>query len=90
MKCYEIKTANTTYLAKVLPGKWAHNPLMAMAEPWERDTVIVYGGRFGVIHAWEMPKRNHQIFGESGVDRVQTSPVVSVKRISRKRFLATV
>lgn len=87
MKCYEINTANTTYYARVLPGRFAHDPLLAAAHPQDRATVTVYGGRFGVIEATELPARGGVIAGESGGRRVRTSPVLSVRRISKARFL---
>ena len=87
MKCYEIKTQNTTYYARVLPGRFAHDPLLAAAHPLERATVTVYGGRFGVIEAMELPTRGCVIQGESSGRRVRTSPVLSVRRISKERFL---
>jgi hypothetical protein len=86
MKCYEINTANTTYYARVLPGRFAHDPLLAAAFPEERGTVTVYGGRFGVIEnaIWQ---KGGVIYGESSGRRVRTSLVMSVRRISKKRFL---
>ena len=76
MKCYEIKTANTTYYARVFAG----------TKIGERDTVTLYGGRFGLIDTDMMPVRGIGIYGDSCGRRVRTSPVASVKRISRKRF----
>lgn len=86
MTCYEINTANTTYYARVLPGRYAHDWLLAAAHPEDRATVTVYGGRFGVIEAMELPTRGCVIQGESGGRRVRTSPVLSVRRISTRRF----
>lgn len=87
MKCYEIKTTNTTYYARVLPGRYANDALLAAAHPEDRATVTVYGGRFGVIEAHELPACGGVISGESGGRRVRTSSVVSVRRISKQRFL---
>lgn len=87
MKCYEIKTANTTYYARVLPGRYAHDPLLSACYPWDRATVTVYGGRFGVIEATTLPTRGGFITGESSGRQVRTSSVVSVRRISKQRFM---
>jgi hypothetical protein len=85
MKCYEIQTENTTYLASIVPGRWAHDPLLAAAHN-DRPDVTVYGGRFSIIQNadWRV---GGVISGESGGRRVQSSRVVSVKRISKKRFM---
>lgn len=87
MTCYEINTANTTYYARVLPGRFARDPLLAAANPPERGLVTVYGGRFGVIEASVLPATGCCIYGESSGRRVCTSPVLSVRRISKSRFL---
>jgi hypothetical protein len=86
MKCYEINTVNTTYYARVLPGRFAHDPMLAAAYPQDRATVTVYGGRFGVIEAVRLPAKGDCIYGESSGGKVRTSPVLSVRRISKKRF----
>ena len=86
MTCYEIKTANTTYYARVLPGRYAHDWMLAAAHPHERATVTVYGGRFGVIETSAIPTKGCCIYGESSGSQVRTSPVVSVRRISKRRF----
>jgi hypothetical protein len=86
MTCYEINTANTTYYARVLPGRFK-DPLIAAACPWDRGSVTVYGGRFGVIEASVLPAAGCCIYGESSGRRVHTSPVLSVRRISKKRFM---
>jgi hypothetical protein len=85
MKCYEINTENTTYYAAVCPGRFAHDPLLA-AYFNDRSTVTVYGGRFSVINADRLPTRGGFIIGESSGRMVRTSTVVSVRRISKKRF----
>jgi len=87
MTCYEINTANTTYYARVLPGRYAHDPLLAAAHPEERASITVYGGRFGVIEAGRIPTKGDCIYGESSGRQVRTSPVLSVRRISKRRFL---
>jgi len=87
MTCYEINTANTTYYARVLPGRYAHDPLLAAAFPEERATITVYGGRFGVIEAGRIPTKGDCIYGESSGRQVRTSPVTGVRRISKRRFL---
>ena len=87
MTCYQINTANTTYYARVLPGRYAHDPLLAAAHPEDRATVTVYGGRFGVIEATSLPTRGCVIQGQSGGRLVRTSPVLGVRRISKRRFL---
>ena len=87
MKCYEIKTANTTYYARLLPGRYDHDPLMAAAFPAERAAITVYGGRFGVIEAGRLPAKGDCIYGESSGRHVRTSPVLSVRRISKRQFL---
>ena len=87
MTCYEINTANTTYYARVLPGRFAHDQLLAAACPQDRAAVTVYGGRFGVIEATSLPTCGNVITGESGGRQVRTSPVVGMRRISKRRFL---
>jgi hypothetical protein len=84
MKCYEIKTQNTTYYACVLPGRYHGDPLLALAFN-DQPTITVYGGRFGVIEDAEWQKGG-VISGESSGRRVRTSLVMSVRRISKKRF----
>ena len=85
MTCYEIITENTTYYARVLPGRYAHDPLLAAAFN-DRPTVTVYGGRFSVIEnaSWQ---KGGVISGESSGRPVRTSVVRSVRRISKKRFM---
>lgn len=85
MKCYEIKTQNTIYYACVLPGRYDRDPLLAAAFN-DRPTTTVYGGRFGVIENADWQKGG-VISGESSGRRVRTSLVMSVRRISKKRFL---
>jgi len=85
MTCYEIQTENTTYYARVLPGRYAGDPLLAAAFN-DRPTVTVYGGRFGVIENAEWQKGG-VILGESSGRQVRTSLVRSVRRISKKRFM---
>lgn len=87
MTCYEINTANTTYYARVLPGSFNHDWRMAAAHQPDRASVTVYGGRFGVIEATSLPARGCVIQGESGGRRVCTSPVLRVRRISKRRFM---
>lgn len=87
MTCYEINTANTTYYARVLQGRYAHDWMLAAAFPHERATCTVYGGRFGVIETSQLPTKGCCIYGESSGRQVRTSPVLSVRRISKRRFL---
>lgn len=89
MTFYEITTANTTYHARVIPGRYAHDPLLAAAHG-DRQAVTVYGGRFGVIDAAGIPAKGCPIAGESGGRRVATSPVRSIRRIGRLAFLEAV
>ena len=85
MTCYEIQTENTTYYARVLPGRYEGDPLLAAAFN-DRPTTTVYGGRFSVIEnaTWQ---KGSCILGESSGRQVRTSVVRSVRRISKKRFL---
>lgn len=89
MTYYEITTANTTYHARVIPGRYAHDPMLAAAHH-DRQTVTVYGGRFGVIEPAEFPRTGCPIFGESCGRRVATSPVRAIRRIGRRAFLQAV
>lgn len=86
MKFYEITTANTTYHVRVIPGRFAHDPMMA-AGCGDRPTATVYGGRFGVIEPAEFPKKGCPTLGKSCGRRVATSPVRSIRRIGRRAFL---
>jgi hypothetical protein len=85
MTCYEIKTENTTYYASVIPGRYARDPLLALAFN-DRPTAMVYGGRFSVIENARWQKGGY-ITGESSGRRVRSSIVRSVRRISKKRFM---
>jgi hypothetical protein len=89
MTFYEITTANTTYHVRVIPGRFAHDPMMAAAYG-DRPAVTVYGGRFTVIEAAGIPAKGCPIMGESSGRRVATSPVRSIRRIRRSAFLEAV
>jgi hypothetical protein len=86
MRYYEVRTANTTYHARVIPGRYAHDWMLAAAHG-DGPTVLVYGGRFGVIEPSEFPKKGCPILGKSSGRRVATSPVQSIRRIGRRAFL---
>lgn len=89
MTFYEITTANTTYHVRVIPGRYAHDWMLAAAHG-DGPTVTVYGGRFGVLNAARIPAKGCPIAGESGGRRVATSPVRSIRRIGRQAFLKSV
>jgi hypothetical protein len=78
---YSVRTANSAYYVRFTHGqhdwRYAQRP----------DELTVYGaGR--VFDIDRLPDPGMPMYGTDANGRLRTSPVRSVQRISRKRFLA--
>ena len=79
---HEVRTANTTYTVRRTTDRYISGE--------ERTEQTFFGGRPGIftVKGSELPRRGCPVFGTTATGRVQTSPVVSVRRISFKAFAA--
>jgi hypothetical protein len=84
MRYYEVRTAHTTYHLRADAGCIQDDGIH------RGGTTDVWGGQFQffTLAGTEMPRVGCPMLGQNATGRIQTSPVQSVQRISRKRFLA--